>query len=95
MIRTAELGAALVALLGAAGCASVKPGADRVVLTREQGSVSGCKEMGTVQTWLSFSFRDAQNQLRNRAVSLGADTVLVTSSFGDSTGTAYSCTAKK
>ena len=83
------------AALFLAGCASVKPGADRVVLTRDQKTVAGCKEVGFVQVWVSFSFQDARNQIRNRAVSLGGDTILVTSPFGDTTGTAYSCPSRQ
>jgi hypothetical protein len=79
----------------AAGCASVAPKSESVVLTRESSDVVGCKEIGDVESWLSLSFKDAQTQLRNRAAGLGADTVLVSSSFGDTTGTAYRCAGKK
>ena len=84
-----------LAAVAAAGCASIAPGSESVVLTRDEGAVKGCKEIGSVQAWLSFSFGDARNQLRNRAHAMSADTVLVGSSFGESFGTAYSCVEKK
>jgi len=92
--RALGLALAIAGLAMVAGCASVVPRSEAVVLTRESAAVSGCKEMGTIQSWLSFSFRDADNQLRNRALALGADTVLVSSPFGDTTGTAYLCGKK-
>ena len=73
------------------GCASVKPGAEAVRLTRDSKAVAGCKEVGSVHSWVNFSFRDSQNQLRNQALELSGDTVLVTSHFGDDLGTAYNC----
>jgi hypothetical protein len=79
----------------AAGCASVVPGSERVVVTRDEEAVKGCKEVGYVQSWLSFSFADSRHQLRNRALKLKGDTVLVSSPFGESAGTAYSCAEKK
>jgi hypothetical protein len=83
------------AVLVTAGCASVAPNSDSVVLTREASAVAGCKQIDSVQAWLSLSFTDARNQLRNRAAALGADTVLVSSSFGETNGTAYSCAGRK
>jgi hypothetical protein len=82
------------AIVLAAGCASVKPGSEAVRLTRESKEVAGCKEIGSVHSWVNFSFRDAQNQLRNQALDAGGDTVLVTSHFGDDLGTAYNCKEK-
>lgn len=81
------------AVVATAGCASVAPKSESIVLTREASQVKGCKEVGSVQAWLSLTFKDASNQLRNRAASLGADTVLVSSAFGDTNGTAYLCNA--
>jgi hypothetical protein len=75
----------------AAGCASLQPEAHDVRLTRESKEVSGCREVGSVQSWISFSFNDAQTQLKNKASHLGGDTVLVTSTFGEDLGTAYDC----
>jgi hypothetical protein len=87
---------ARVAVVAAtAGCASVAPKSESVVLTHDSSAVVGCKEVGSVESWLSLSFKDAQTQLRNRAADLGADTVLVSSSFGDTTGTAYLCAGRK
>jgi len=83
------IGAAAVVAM--AGCASVSPKSESIVLTREPSQVKGCKEVGAVQAWLSLTFKDARNQLRNRAANLGADTVLVSSSFGETNGTAYIC----
>ena len=85
----------LAAAALAAGCASVVPGSEKVVLTRDEKAVVGCKELGTVNVWLSFSFADARHQLRNRALALKGDVVLVSSPFGESSGTAYSCAEKK
>ena len=93
-VRGLGLASAIAGLAVASGCASVVPRSETVLLTREAAAVSGCKEVGTVQSWLSFSFRDADNQLRNRALALGADTVLVSSPFGDTTGIAYLCGKK-
>lgn len=89
--RMAGVAAAIVT----SGCASVAPTADRVVLTREASAVVGCKDVGSVEAWIALSFGDARVQLKNRAAALGADTVLVNSSFGETTGTAYACGAKK
>ena len=75
----------------AAGCASLKPEASEVRLVRDSKDVSGCREVGTVQSWISFSFRDAENQLKNKAAKLNGDTVLVASTFGADLGTAYDC----
>jgi len=87
--------AAVAAAVTTAACASVAPNADRVVLTREASAVVGCKDVGSVEAWISLSFGDARVQLKNRAAALGADTVLVNSSFGETTGTAYACGSKK
>ena len=75
----------------AVGCASLRPEAREVRLTHDSQDVNGCKELGAVQSWVSFSFRDAQNQLKNKASNLKGDTVLVSSTFGDDLGTAYDC----
>jgi hypothetical protein len=85
----------LAAAAAAAACASVVPGSESVVLTRDEKAVAGCKELGNVSVWISFSFGDARNQLRNRAHAMNGDTVLVSSSWGESDGTAYSCAQKK
>jgi len=87
--------AGVAAALAALGCASVAPNSDRVVLTREASAVVGCKDVGSVEAWISLSFDDARVQLKNRAAALGADTILVNSSFGETTGTAYVCGSKK
>ncbi|HET7451444.1 MAG TPA: hypothetical protein VFL12_01770 [Thermoanaerobaculia bacterium] len=79
----------------AVACASIHPGSESVVLTRDEAAVKGCKQIGYVESFLSFSFGDARNQLRNQAHGLKADTVLVGSSFGESYGTAYSCAERK
>ena len=89
----AMAGMAAVAMM--AGCASVAPKSDSIVLTRESSSVVGCKEVGSVEAWLALSFGDARVQLRNHAAALGADTILVNSPFGETTGTAYVCASKK
>ncbi len=78
-------------LLATVGCVSVKPEAEEVRLTRDSKAVEGCREVGSVQSWISFSFNDARNQLRNKASRLGGDTVLVSSTFGEDVGTAYDC----
>ena len=73
------------------GCSSLRPEAREVRLTHDSKDVNGCREIGSVQSWISFSFRDAQNQLKNKASKEGGDTVLVSSTFGDDLGTAYDC----
>ena len=83
------------AAAAASACASVAPNSESVRLTRTAGDVTGCKEMGYVESWLAFSFRDARVQLRNRAAAIGGNTILVTSPFGETTGTAYACGEKK
>jgi hypothetical protein len=75
----------------AIGCTSLHPEAREVRLTHDSKDVTGCREIGSVQSWFSFSFRDSQNQLKNKASRAGADTVLVSSTFGDDLGTAYDC----
>ena len=79
------------AALLATGCVHLRPEAREVHLTRDSKEVNGCREVEAVQSWISFSFRDAQNQLKNKASRAGADTVLVRSEFGDDLGTAYDC----
>ncbi len=73
------------------GCVTLRPEAATVRLTRDSKDVNGCREIGSVESWVAFSFRDAQNQLKNKASTAGGDTVLVTSTFGDDFGTAYDC----
>ena len=75
----------------AAGCVSLHEDARDVRLTRDEKAVEGCKELGAVQSWISFSFRDAKDQLKNKTAALKGDTVLVRSTFGDDLGTAYDC----
>ncbi len=75
----------------AAGCTSLRPEASEVRLTHDSKDVNGCREIGSVQSFVSFSFRSAENQLKNKAAKLKADTVLVSSTFGDDLGTAYDC----
>jgi hypothetical protein len=75
----------------ALSCVSLKPEAREIRLTHDSKDVNGCKEIGPVQSWVAFSFRDAQNQLKNKASKSGGDTVLVSSTFGDDSGTAYDC----
>ena len=91
-LRASILFAAAAAV---SGCASVAQDSDSVRLTRSSADVTGCREIGYVQSWLSLSFRDARVQLRNRAVAVGGNTILVTSPFGETTGTVSECGEKK
>jgi hypothetical protein len=75
----------------AAGCTSLRPEAREVRLTHDSKDVNGCREIDAVQSWVAFSFRSAENQLKNKAAKLKGDTVLVRSTFGDDLGTAYDC----
>ncbi|MGH9443136.1 MAG: DUF4156 domain-containing protein [Thermoanaerobaculia bacterium] len=77
----------------ATGCVSLRPEAREIRVTHEEKDVQGCKELGAVQSWVSFSFRDAENQLKNKTAKLKGDTVLVRSTFGDDLGTAYDCSS--
>jgi hypothetical protein len=77
-----------------AGCVSVAPQAEKIRVTSNGAEVAECKILGAVESHPPYMFpSDGVNQLRNNAVALGADTLLLTSSgaLRGKTGMAYRC----
>jgi len=78
-----------------AGCVTITaaPGADRVRVTRETGDVANCSAVGNLPREGGFGSIGAQTPLRNFAVGLGGNAVLVTAeSMGTIlTGVVYRC----
>ena len=87
------LGAALACAL-VCGCVTVTaaPGSDLVKLTRVPADVVACKAVGNIELTQADvnSGLDFQPALRNKAVGLGANAVLITTPAGLS-GVAYHC----
>ena len=87
-----------VSLVGLPGCAPyvLAPGAADVRLTKLAADVSSCTAVGNVQLPRDSDgaeLRNAQGRLKNQAIGLGANVVLVTESvLGNPTmGVAYRC----
>lgn len=87
-----------VSLLGLSACAPyvLAPGAGDVRLTKVAADVASCSAVGNVQLPRDGDGADlsnAQGRLKNQAIGLGANVVLITESmFGTpTTGVAYRC----
>ncbi len=79
---------AFPAALTLAGCVSVAPGAEKVILTHNPKDVTGCKIIGPIQG------RGNDDEKRNVVFASGADTFFVTSSWVSApnySGVAYNC----
>ena len=81
-----------IALSGCAGTSSVKHG---VRVTRSAADVEHCKHIGAVQSVPPYSLPGEDlERIRNRAIEVGADTVLLDGSRRDSvSGIAFRCRA--
>jgi len=82
----------VIALCGCAGTSSVKHG---VRVTRNPADVEHCKHIGAVQSVPPYSLPGEDlERIRNRAIEVGADTVLVERSRRESvSGIAFRCRA--
>ena len=83
---------ALTALAASAsGCSSAAPGAEKIRITSNPKDVAGCKVAGQVSTHTSSPGNETR--LRNAALTIGGDTIFVTSSglSGPYQGMAYNC----
>jgi hypothetical protein len=80
------------ALLSACVTVTAAPGADLVKLTRVPADVAACKAVGNIELTREDigSGLDVQPAMRNKAVGLGANAVLITTPAGLS-GVAYHC----
>jgi hypothetical protein len=81
-----------IALCGCAGTSSVSHG---VKVTRSAADVEHCKHIGAVQSVPPYSLPGEDlERIRNRALEVGADTVLLNTSRKESaSGIAYRCRA--
>ncbi|MBS0421282.1 MAG: hypothetical protein JSR66_26480 [Proteobacteria bacterium] len=81
-----------IALCGCAGSRSVVHG---VKVTRNVEDVEHCKHIGAVQSVPPYSLPgEDMERIRDRAIEVGADTVLLNTSRRDSAfGVAYRCRA--
>lgn len=79
-----------VALCGCASSSSVKNG---VKVTRNAADVEHCKHIGAVQSVPPYSLPgEDMERIRNRALEVGADTVLLNTSRREAaSGVAYRC----
>jgi hypothetical protein len=82
----------LIAVLALAGCGSLAPGAEKVLLTRNAVDVAGCKVVAPVHI-RPEPFTSGAKDMRNAAFGYGGDTVFVTSGVLDAVrdGMAYNC----
>jgi len=75
------------------GCTTAAPGGHDVRVTRNAAEVEHCKPVGAVQSLPPYALPgDDMEQIRNRTIAVGADTVLLNTSRKASTsGVAYRC----
>jgi hypothetical protein len=85
----------LAALLVLTGCTTLAPGAREIRITRDTAWVRGCKAVGPVQSSPPYVLPgDDLKQIRNQAVALGANAVLLTGPrILHTAGVAYRCGA--
>lgn len=73
------------------GCTS-NPGRNEVRVTRTAADVERCKPIGAVQTISTYALPSEQlQQIREKTVAVGADTVLLNGSRVSMAGVAYRC----
>lgn len=90
-----RIAAAALTITLLSGCVTtLAPGASEIVVTRTPADVTHCSPLGSVQGGpAEFPGNDIKD-LRNQAVSVGADTVLITSPIFTNSGAgglAYRC----
>ena len=90
---TVKFIAGIALVTGITACTSLAPQASAVVTTREAATVSNCHAVGNVASIPPYILPgDDLKQLKNQAVGLNADTVLLTGPRLVSTqGVAYKC----
>lgn len=83
----------LAALAALTACTTLAPGAKDVTVTRDPNQVAHCAAKGSLRSVPPYiAPGDDLKQLKNQAVGLGADTVLITGPRLVSTaGVAYRC----
>jgi outer membrane lipoprotein SlyB len=88
-----RLSIAIVAAALSTGCTTLAPHAEDVRTTSHAEEVAHCTAMGSVRSVPPYIMPNEDlKQLRNKAVALGADTVLITGPRLISTaGIAYKC----
>lgn len=75
-----------------AACGGLRERMDAVIVTALPKEIAACKSVGTVATYSSeLSKDDGLDQLRERALDLGANTVFVNSYSTSTSGVAYVC----
>lgn len=81
----------MIAPLILTACTTLAPGAENVRLVRDGHAVTGCTVMGNVTSSYNFGeAKDYNKDIKNQAVGLRADTVLLTNSmFTMPSGIAY------
>jgi hypothetical protein len=86
----------LVTALLIASCTTLVPQAQKIRVTDKSEEVANCQILGTVHSHPPYVMpSDGENQLRNNAAVLGADTLFLTSTgaLRGMTGMAYRCSA--
>jgi hypothetical protein len=85
----------LALCLLSAGCAEsvpLAPGAENVTVTHNEADVASCTAVGNVVGVTDTNYvTDERREMRNQAVGLGGDTLLLTRERDPPTGTAYRC----
>jgi outer membrane lipoprotein SlyB len=85
--------ASIIVAIALCGCASSGSVSHGVRVTRNAADVERCKHIGAVQSVPPYSLPGEDlERIRNRAVAIGADTVLLNTMRGESrSGIAYLC----
>jgi hypothetical protein len=82
-------------VLSLTACTTVAPQAEHIVMTRKPADVAQCRMLGQVAAYPPYIMpNDDYRQMKNAAVLLNADTVLVLNRFGVAKGMAYQCGQK-
>jgi hypothetical protein len=84
-----RIAAALMIVL-ISGCTTLAPGAKEIIVTRNTADVQNCRVLGSVG-----SANGGVDELRNQALGMGADTILITSWVlsTETAGLGYRCSA--
>lgn len=88
------LGAAALLALSACSQITLAPGAEAIRFTKNADEVRACEILGSVDGLMGIAdgnSRYDENQLRNKALAMRADTVLITSRIVNANGVAYRC----
>ena len=105
-MKPSALGMAATVLVWVLGCVSITPEGEKVRVTANPEAVHGCTLLGEVKgaehLWggvfgQGIAEDHAMKELKNRAASMGADTVLIVTSHTNTSGSvqrgeAYRCT---